>query len=82
MSYMIGLVLSDRTERTEQMDKLSLEALRVNAGISREKAAKLIGVSLDRYNRLASGESKLLAVEFIKIHEIYNVAYERIEIKS
>lgn len=64
------------------MDKLSLEALRVNAGISREEAAKLIGVSLDRYNRLASGKSKLLAVEFIKIHEIYNIAYERIEIKS
>lgn len=64
------------------MDKLSLEALRVNAGISREEAAKLIGVSLDRYNRLASGESKLLAVELIKIHEIYNIAYERIEIKS
>lgn len=64
------------------MDKLSLEALRVNAGISREEAAKLIGVSLDRYNRLASGESKLLAVEFTKIHEIYNIAYEHIEIKS
>ena len=82
MSYIVGLVLSNRTERTGKMDKLSLEALRVNAGISREEAAKLIGVSLDRYNRLASGGSKLLAVEFIKIHEIYNIAYEHIEIKS
>ena len=66
MSYIVGLVLSDRTERTEKMDKLSLEALRVNAGISREEAAKLIGVSLDRYNRLASGESKLLAVNLLR----------------
>ena len=64
------------------MEKLSLEAMRVNAGKSREEVAKQLGISLDRYNRLASGESKLLAVEFIKIHEIYNVEYERIEIKG
>ena len=64
------------------MDKLSLEALRVNAGISRGEAAKLIGVSLDRYNRLASGESKLLAVEFIKIHEFITLHMNVLKLKA
>ena len=50
------------------MDKFTIEAIRVNSGKTREETAKLLGISLDRYNRLASGESKLLATEFIAIH--------------
>ena len=60
------------------MDKFTIEAIRVNSGKTREETAKLLGISLDRYNRLASGESKLLATEFIAIHEKFNIPYEKI----
>ena len=62
------------------MDKFTIEAIRVNSGKTREETAKLLGISLDRYNRLASGESKLLATEFIAIREKFNIPYEKIAI--
>lgn len=62
------------------MEKLTLEAIRINAGKSREETAKLLGISLDRYNRIANGNSKLLATEFVEIHRKFNVPYEQIAI--
>ena len=62
------------------MEKLTLEAIRVNAGKSREEAARMLGVSLDRYNRIVNGDSKLLATEFVEIHKKFNVPYEQIAI--
>lgn len=64
------------------MEKLTIEAIRVNKGISREEAANLLNISIDRYNRLANGQSKLLATEFIKIHEIFEIPYEMIAINN
>ncbi len=62
------------------MEQLTIEAIRVNKGISREEAANLLGMSIDRYNRIANGQSKLLATEFIRIHEVFDIPYEMIAI--
>jgi len=59
--------------------KLSIEAIRVMLNISRAEMAERIGVNLDRYNRLASGESKMLATELYKLHEISGVPFENIK---
>lgn len=61
--------------------KLSLEAIRVNMNVDRKEMAALLNVKLDRYNRLASGESKMYAVELIRLHEISGVAYELIDVQ-
>ena len=53
-------------------EQLKLEAIRMQLGLSR------MHISLDRYNRLANGESKLLATEFIEIHRLSGLDYERI----
>lgn len=49
------------------MDKLTIEAL---------------GIPLDRYNRIANGDSKLLATEFVGIHQAFGIPYEKIMIPS
>lgn len=59
--------------------KLSIEAIRVMLNISRAEMAEKIGVNLDRYNRLASGESKMLATELYKLQEISGVPFENIK---
>lgn len=64
------------------MEKIYIEAIRINAGKSREETAKLLGISVDRYNRIATGSSKMLAVEFIAIHKVFNIPYETIAVKS
>lgn len=38
--------------------------------------AEKLKITTDRYNRLVSGESKLLAVELIRLHEISGYPYE------
>lgn len=62
--------------------KQNLESIRTNMGITRSEMAKRMGITLDRYNRLANGESKMLAVELAKIHEISGVPYENIRIAT
>ena len=62
------------------MEKLSIEAIRVNSGKTREETAKLMDISIDRYNRLATNKSKMLATEFIKVHEVFNIPFEQIAI--
>lgn len=59
---------------------MSLEAIRVNMGKTRPEMAELLSVSVDRYNRLATGESKMLATELIKLHTISGVPYESIDV--
>jgi transcriptional regulator with XRE-family HTH domain len=60
--------------------KMNIEAIRVQLKLTRQEMAEKLGISLDRYNRLASGESKMLAVELVKIHDISEIPYENIEV--
>lgn len=59
---------------------MKIRAIRVNMGLSRPDMAKMIGVSLDRYIRIETGRSKLLAEELKKIHSISGVPMEDIDI--
>ncbi len=60
--------------------KLNIEAIRAQLKLPRPEMANRLGVTLDRYNRLASGESKMLATELVRLHEISGVPYENIRI--
>lgn len=64
------------------MEKISIEAIRVNNNLTREQIANKLGISLDRYNRIVQGKSKLLATEFIKIHELFDIPFEQININN
>jgi len=81
LQYTIGLALNYRTRR-DKNGKNFISKLYINAGKSREETAKLLGISVDRYNRIATGSSKMLAVEFIAIHKVFNIPYENIAVKS
>ncbi len=59
--------------------KLNIESIRTMMSLSRREMADKLGVSYDRYNRLATGEAKLLATEFDKLHEISGLPYEVIK---
>lgn len=60
--------------------KLTLEAIRMNMGLTRSEMAEKMGISLDRYARLANGESRMLATELVDIHNISGVPYENIAV--
>lgn len=59
--------------------KLNIESIRAMLSLTRAEMAEKIGVNLDRYNRLASGESRMLATEFIKLQEVSGLPYEVIK---
>ena len=59
--------------------KLTIEAIRVNMKLTRPEMAEKMNVNIDRYNRLATGESKMLATELARLHEISNVPWESID---
>lgn len=60
--------------------KLNLEAIRTNMGLTRSEMAEKLGVTADRYNRLANGESRMFATELIELHNISGVPYENISV--
>ena len=62
----------------EKEPRMRIEAVRVQLQLSRAEMAEKMGITLDRYNRLATGECRLLATEFDRLHEISGIAYERI----
>ncbi len=62
--------------------KFTLEMIRLNLGKSRQEMADLLEVSLDRYNRLVAGDSRMLAIELIKLMDISNLKAENIKILS
>jgi transcriptional regulator with XRE-family HTH domain len=62
----------------KQAVKLSIEAIRVQLGLTRSEFADRLGINTDRYNRLATGESKLLATEFVKLQEVSGLPFEMI----
>lgn len=59
--------------------KLNIEAIRANMKLTRPQMADRLGITIDRYNRLAVGESKMLATEFQALHEISGIPYEYID---
>lgn len=75
-----GLVLKMRTKKGGQMEdiRMNIESIRVNMGLTRPEMAERMEVNIDRYNRLATGESKMLAVELIKLHQVSGVPYDNI----
>lgn len=60
--------------------KLNIEAIRTQMKLTRLEMAGRLGISVDRYNRLANGESKMLATELVCLHRISGVPYENIDV--
>lgn len=58
--------------------KLTIEAIRVQMNLTRSEMAEKLGVNIDRYNRLATGESKILATEFVQLQKISGIPFESI----
>lgn len=61
--------------------KMTLEMVRIQLGLTRQEMADRMMISVDRYNRLANGKSKMLAVEWSTIHSISNIPYEYLAIQ-
>ena len=59
--------------------KLNIESVRTMMSLTRAEMAERLGINLDRYNRLASGESKMLATELIAISETSGLPMELIK---
>ena len=59
--------------------KLTIEAIRVNMKLTRAEMAEKLGINIDRYNRLANGESKMLATELQTLHDISGIPHENID---
>lgn len=75
------VVLNNRTQKGERMEKkikLTIEAIRMQMDVSRAEMAAMLNINNDRYNRLANGESKMLATEFVALHEISGIPFENI----
>lgn len=66
----------------EDIVKLPIESIRLKMGWSREEFASKLEVSLDRYNRLATGKSKMLATELIAVHIVSGIPYENIDVQA
>lgn len=58
--------------------KVSLKAARVNQDLTRDKAAKLIGVSAGTIERWENGKSSPKQKYFDKICDVYRVKYDDI----
>lgn len=59
--------------------KLNIEAVRMNMKITRQQMAERMGIPIDRYNRLAVGETKMLATEFVLLHEISGIPWDYLD---
>ena len=62
--------------------RMNLEAIRAQMKKTRSEMANMMGISVDRYNRLANGESKMLASELIKLNEISGIPFENIDVPN
>ena len=60
--------------------KMSLESIRVQMKKTREQMADALRISKDRYNRLAIGETRMLANELVRLHDVSGIPYENIEV--
>lgn len=66
----------------KQEIKMNMEAIRVQMGLSRSEMADRLKVNADRYNRLASGESKMLAVELVRLYLLSGLPIENIDLRE
>ena len=78
---MLEIVLNFRTRERRTMAKYTLAAIRVNIGMSPEEMADALGITVDRWRRLESGETKMLAAELIKFHEVTGADYSVINLE-
>lgn len=62
------------------METLTLGAIRVNKQMSTEEMARAMNMSVDRWRRLESGETKMTAAELIEFHKLTGVPYENINL--
>lgn len=60
--------------------KMSLEAIRMQLGWTRAQMAEALKVTVDRYSRIARGETSMLAAELIRLHETSGIPYENIQV--
>lgn len=58
--------------------QLTLKAIRVNKGLSREEASKLIGISVDTLGNYENGKSYPDVPVLKKIEEVYDTEYNKI----
>lgn len=58
--------------------QLTLKAIRVNKGLSQEKASKLIGISIDTLSNYENGKSYPDVPVLKKIEEVYDTEYNKI----
>lgn len=58
--------------------QLTLKAIRVNKGLSQEKASKLIGISVDTLGNYENGKSYPDIPILKKIEEVYDTEYNEI----
>lgn len=61
--------------------KVNIEMIRIVKGLSRQQTAHLLDISIDRYNAIINGKSKMLVNEFVMIHEKFNIPFENIAIE-
>ena len=59
--------------------RIKLKAIRINLGLSREQAAEQLGIELRRYCSLERGKTRMLANEFVAIHEKLGIPWDNIE---
>lgn len=60
------------------MQKMTLKALRINSGLSQEKAAKKLGVAAATLSKWETAKSFPDAVAISKIENLYNTNYNNI----
>jgi transcriptional regulator with XRE-family HTH domain len=77
--YTEGVLKKRAERRTMSKIKLSLRAIRIQMGKTREEMAELMGMGFDRYSRIENGTSPMKAGEFIKLHDVSGVPFENIE---
>lgn len=62
------------------METFTLASIRVNKQMSVEEMAEAMDCTVDRWRRLETGETKMLATELIRFHKITGIDYESINL--
>lgn len=61
-------------------DKVKVEAIRMQLGLTRKDFCQQIGVSEDRYSRIINGNGRMTAFELQQISKVGHVPADKIEI--
>lgn len=60
------------------MEAMTIETIRTDLNMTRQQLAEKLGMSEKRYNRLAKGTAKIYASEFIELHILSGIPYEKL----